>query len=500
MSVWRRNRVSSGLLVPSWFRNSALSLILSISPRAAVVLVFIAIGRWSGPSEAGVFSVASAYSGIAIAAARGLDDLLTRRVASEQLGEHVAVNGLVGMKLLVAMLGVLIVFMLVAVLGYPEEAARSIRIMALAVVPDTFSAAVYAYYQGRRRFVFPSVVTTMVSIIRLVMAVLLLRLGAGIRDVAWVWTISAFVGGGVAWFAMRRHFDWLFTLEFRSKHLVDLRQSLAFLGITLALALEAYVDVILLDRLASESAVGWYRAATNIVFTLAVIPQAYQVGVYPSMVALRYGAEKRLRRLYEGSIGLLGAVVLPAITLIGVLAPEIISAIFGEGFGPAVLVLRVLIISLVFIYLNAPVSRMMLVYDREEAILLFLLISLLVNLGGNLLFDPLLGARGAALSRVCSTACFLLLNGWLLTRVVGPPRVAAWLAGSAVASVAMAAMLWFARRYTLIPRTMLGLITFGIVYASIGRVVPAYGCRSLRSTLSTDGLAGPRDDTSEDNP
>ena len=109
---------------------------------------------------------------------------------------------------------------------------------------------------------------------------------------------------------------------------------------------------------------------------------------------------EKLGQIYHLSFLLLGAVAFPAAVGIFMLSDQIIQLIYQDEFLGAIIPLQVLVWVIIFHYLNIPSIRMMLVFDRQKRINLFLLMSLLVNVVLNFLLDPELGATGAAISRL----------------------------------------------------------------------------------------------------
>ena len=161
--------------------------------------------------------------------------------------------------------------------------------------------------------------------------------------------------------------------------------------------------------LLGESEVGWYGAATTIVFTLAMVPQGYRLAIYPLMAHYAEDRQK-LVRLYESSLRYLGTLVLPMIAGIELLAPSIIELVFSSDFVPSITILRTLAPVLFFIFLNVPNVRMMFVHNRQSWVTGMLLGSMTINIILNLGLIPKLGPLGSAWARVCSSLVFFTTN------------------------------------------------------------------------------------------
>ncbi len=271
------------------------------------------------------------------------------------------------------------------------------------------------------------------------------------HQVAWVWCIGSLMGMIVMLIAAFRQAGrsrpaaWI--KWYPLVH--NWRTVLVFFSITTLLTLDSQADVIMLGAFHDESIVGWYGAATTVVFSLTLFSQAYQFSVYPLMTRYALHEPEKLSKLYQESVRYLGMIALPMVCGIALLAPQIISLIFGPEFGPAVVTLRILIFSLICMFLSIPNSRMMLVHNRQGWSWVFVAGSVLVNLFVNLRLAPSWGASGAAMARLCSSTLFLLLNHLYVTRHFVRLNTAQLLFKPVIATLVMAVVVWTVRAWPL---------------------------------------------------
>ena len=90
----------------------------------------------------------------------------------------------------------------------------------------------------------------------------------------------------------------------------------------------------------------------------------------------------------------LGAVVV--FGMVYFLAPWIINVLSGNEFGKSVEVLRILLIAMLFAYAGHLVGFTLIAKGKQKAVLVVGIISLLVNVIGNLILIPSWGINGAA--------------------------------------------------------------------------------------------------------
>jgi len=449
-------------------RDSLFSLILHLAPRLANVLLFIFIGRLAGPSEAGVFTLATTYLIIFTVVMRGLDDLVIRQVSREPDEASHYLTSFLLLRLGLAFLsyGVLS-FVVLIVFEYTKSTTVTLLILALSVIPDSLACVAQAVLLGKRRFSAPAVTLALTSAFKLTGGVLVLLTGGKLQQVAWVWCVGSLLGMIVLLLITFKQTTWPQPVAWIGwDPLVrNWRAALTFLSITTLMTLEGQADIVILGAFHDDAELGWYGAATTIAFSLTLLCQAYQFAVYPLMT--RYASQEpdKLPKLYKRSVWYLGAVVLPMVSGIALLSPQIVSLVFGPEFQPTVKALRILIFSLIFIFLSTPDSRMMLVHNRQNWSWLFVAGSVVVNVLLNLVLDPYGGASGAAMARLCSSALFFLLNHLYVTRFFVHPDTVDLLSKPVMATLTMTGVVWAVRTWPLPVAIGIGIVVYvGILW------------------------------------
>lgn len=444
-------------------RDSLYSIILHLAPRLANVILFILVGRLAGPSEAGVLSLAVTYLFIFTAMMRGLDDLVIRQVSREpDQAPHYLTSFLVlELGLSILSWGILL-FIVLGVLDYAPSTTHTILTLALSLVPENLTCVAQSTLMGERRFGVPAATIAFASAFKLFGGVSIVLTGGKLHQVAWIWCIGSLIGmivmliaafrqagrsrpaAWVRWYPITR--NW--------------RQVLVFFSITALLTLESQADVIMLGAFHNERVVGWYTAATTVVFSLTLFSQAYQFAVYPLMTRYALHEPDKLSKLYQESIRYLGMIALPMVCGIALLAPQIVSLVYGPEFEPSVATLRILIFSLICMFLGIPNSRMMLVHNRQGWSWVFVACNVVVNLSVNLILAPSWGARGAALARLCSSTLFFLLNHFYVTRHFVRLNAVGLLLKPAIATLVMAAAVWAVRAWPLPVTIGVGVLVY----------------------------------------
>lgn len=170
------------------------------------------------------------------------------------------------------------------------------------------------------------------------------------------------------------------------------------------------VDSILIKQMVGVTDLAFYGLAYKIYGNL-IQPAYFLIN---SVFPLLSGKMENKRKLFWQTTGLmlLGAlIVAPTIYF---LAPLIIEVLAGSVFVRSIRILRILLVAMVFAYIGHLVGFTLIAKGKQKLILLVGIISLIVNIGGNLLFIPKFGITGAAWVTVATeVVASLMMVGFL---------------------------------------------------------------------------------------
>jgi O-antigen/teichoic acid export membrane protein len=451
-------------------RDSMLSVIVHLAPRVANVILFIFIGRLMGPDQAGIFALATTYLIILTTLMRGLDDLVIRQVSRQthQAGGYLVT--FLGLRMALSMLLYLTMFVLLTHLtAYSDVKRQMVLIIGLSVFPDSLAYVAQAVLLGQRYFIPPAAAMALGTIFKITAGSIAAANGGSLLTIAWFWCLGSLLAmvvqllvvfrlvGGLHW---AKGLDWL----------PMLREAAPFFMITVLTTIDSQADILMLSVFRSDAELGWYNAATTVAFSLTMIAQAYRMSVYPLMARYALQAPEKLHRLYERSLRYLGILSLPMTAGIILLATPIVALIYGSQFGPTAHVLQIITFVTAFLFLNVPSARMMLVKDRQNWSMLFLLLSVVVNLGVNLWLVPGYGTIGAAWARFCSTLLYFGLTYFYVERYFIHSNLVRLLARPAAATLIMSGVVWLLRDQPVWLPVLAGVFVFAAALWSLGGV------------------------------
>ena len=180
-----------------------------------------------------------------------------------------------------------------------------------------------------------------------------------------------------------------------------LLRRVAPIGLAIFLSLLAFkVDVPLLQALTGNSTeVGLYNAAYRLFEPVLLFPAALMSGLFPSLAR---AGQRRLDPSFRRQVGRLLAGLLAAGLVIGVglalVAPWLVTFLFGSAYGVAGPTLQLLALAVPCLFVNSGLTYLFLALDRERYNLYFFGGAVFLNIGANLVLIPLWGRNGAAVA------------------------------------------------------------------------------------------------------
>jgi O-antigen/teichoic acid export membrane protein len=454
-------------------RDSLYSLVFHIAPRLANVALFILISRVSGPNEAGIFALAVSYLLIFTTIMVGLDEMVIRQVAQEPERAAAYLTDSLKLRLSLSVLLFALLLLLVTVIfDYDETTRMGIVILGLSLIPDSLTYASQSVLLGLRHFAAPMLVLVAVSVLKIVSGIVIIFSGGTIVQLAVLWFAASLAGMLIMLFVAVRDVGGLRWAYWRSWGPLARQQKIVavFLFITVLATLEAQSDIVILSGFHGETEVGLYYAATTITASLILLSQAYRFAAYPLMSRYVVSSPGELGLLYKRSIRIMALISLPMVGGLIILASRVVPLVFGEAFRPTIQVLIILVPIVAIMYLNEPNIRLLLASGRQNRILLFLIVSAVLNIILNLALVPGLGATGSAIARLISGTIFLVLIFYYIKRSLAYSIPLNPLWRPAVATVIMMIGVWLARDWPIVLAVTLGVGLYAVALLLVGAV------------------------------
>ncbi|MFA6428030.1 MAG: flippase [Candidatus Buchananbacteria bacterium] len=395
-------------------KNTIIYTSALVMQKVLSFVYFVVVARFLSVGEIGKYTFALSFTAIfAIIIDFGLGQLLTREVAKDRRQTQKLLANILSLKLILAVLVYGLVAVMVNVLKYPELTRQLVYLSGLVMILDALTLNFYAVLRGWQNLTFESLGAVGNQVVVMFLGLVFLNFGWSLH-----WLIMAYLGGSLfnLLFSLSKYQKtvdgwpaWQLDWQFLKPLLV---MALPFAMAGLFARLYGYADIVLLSKLAGDQAVGWYSVAYKLTFAFQFIPLAFMAAFLPAMSNFYVLDKARAKQLLEEMMFYLLLIVLPIAGGIFVLAPEIIVTLYGPQYLPAATALRILITSLLFVYLNFPFGTTLNACDRQQKNMYNLAWATVASVGLNLLLIPIFGFVGSAWAALGTGIILMILNNY----------------------------------------------------------------------------------------
>ena len=178
------------------------------------------------------------------------------------------------------------------------------------------------------------------------------------------------------------------------------------------------VDQIMLGNMATEGELGVYSAAVRLSELWYFIPTAIASSFFPTIIRSREHRSEQVHRermqlFFDLMAGAAYVIVIPT----ALLAPLVVTTLFGADYAEAGLILRVHIWAFLFVSLGTARSRWLMAENMTRFSMTATILGAIVNIGLNFWLIPRYAGLGAAWATLISYAVSAYLSTLLLDRL-----------------------------------------------------------------------------------
>ncbi len=441
-------------------------------------LVF-AIARSLGDVGLGKYSFALSFATLFIIFSDfGTLTFLIKEIAKDKTKAELYVKNVAGMKLVVGI--VALALSIVAVIAVDVLTDGSINVertmlvglAAAAMFFNYFGYLFRAVFQAFEVMEFDAATKLLERVLSVGAGIVLLVLGFGIG-----WVLLAQVGSFiiffiVSWFVVSKKvtplgfaFDWDVWKSM-------LKNSLPFWLTAAFIYIYFKADTVILSFVRDYAEVGWYNASYKLMEALAFVQTIVVTAVFPAFSRFHAAQNKEhASLLFQKAFYYLFSLGLALLVGGFLLAPRIIRFIYGPQFEPAIPALRILLVTLLFIYLTFVMGYLLNAIDKGSLYMWGAFVAMCVNVGLNVLLLVVLhkGFIAAAWVRTITEIVGFSIFAFFLARY-GYYLPYSKLLVPILAAAAMGVLIYFLPDLHLLLLVPLGGLVFFGVLALLGGI------------------------------
>jgi len=351
----------------------------------------------------------------------GLPLLGTREIARQRDQVREYIGSIVALRLVLALLGLIGLFLLTFLLGKSPEFNYLLILYGFGFIP---SALLLDWvFQGIEKMEYIGLSRILSSVIYLMLVVWLVRGPGQLLLIPCFQVIGNLLAALFLIVVSTVHFG-KFSLSCnlsRWKYL--LRQAFPIGASIILIQIVHYLDTVMLGFMKSDAEVGYYSAGYKIIMLLLTMGAAYYNAIFPVFSHYYHTSLDSLKRLQKYTMRLMISISLPLAVGGTILAKPLLFVFYGIHYGPAVPIFQVLVWTVAIGYLSMGYSKGLIACGKQHQRMKIDVVHACVAVALNFIFIPLYGALGAAIATVAGHFVAIFLGFRQLSKIVSVPFV-----------------------------------------------------------------------------
>jgi len=393
-------------------RNTTYLTLAYVFQKVTAFVYFALIARHIGADMLGKYSFSIFFIMLlSVLIDLGLNQVLTREIAKYPEKTNEYFDNVFSLKIVTGVIVYLIAIALVNILGYPQITRNLVMITGIFMFLDALTQTMHATMRGHQNLKYESINAVIYQAIEVGIGAIVLILKLPIYGL-----VLAILAASIASFTYTisrivKVFKIKIKLIFTKSVIKNLlKLALPFFIAGVFIKIYSHVDSILITKLASDEAMGFYSVPYKLVFSLQVLPMAFGASIYPAFSNYWLKARDMLKNTFEKSLFYLMIIALPITFGTFALADQIIIKVYSSEFEPSILALQILIVSALFTFLTFPVGALLNACDRQKTNTRNIGIVMLVSIIISLILIPRFSFYGAAISALIGQSLLFTLG------------------------------------------------------------------------------------------
>ncbi|WP_405303952.1 flippase [Methanobrevibacter sp.] len=403
--------------VKTIFANMSWLMVSQILTSVLAFVWTILMARYLGPTNYGIFgSAVSLTSLFGVFASLGIFSYLVRAISTDFENEAKYVNNTLGLKIFLSFFYMAIVFIVLIVLGWERYVVGISMLYAFEYLIKTFQDVMYASFQAHEEIKYQAITYTIVTLLTFIFILFVIFTDLGLLGITFAYIFANFIALCYAVFAMRKHFvKPSFSFDF-SFYKVLIKAGIPFALTGFFYTIYYSIDIVMITQFLSTYSTGLYNSAYKLISVLALFYTIYSAVIFPVMSKLFVDEKNLLNLSFVKSIKYLSFVTIP-IAVFTVMYGYDIIGIYGAEFIEAGGVMKILIWTVCFLFINGACSLILNASHQEYSVTKIYTIAAFFNVILNLFLIPTYDVYGAAIATVLSEILILFLQMYMVHKI-----------------------------------------------------------------------------------
>ena len=384
-------------------KQSSWLFLAQILTRVIGFFYTIFLANSLGVLDFGLYALGMAYFSIISSLADfGFNRFLIREIAKDKSKQWELLWNLITLRLTM----ICIFFALFSVVLYMFDSDKNrvsiILLASLAVLPQAIAVTFDSIFIALRKLQLSALASLIGSVSIAVLGFTLVTQGFGVFGAISAIILGQFIFAATLALLLYRQGGLKLSEVKLSVLKTALSGSLPY-GLLAILGLLYFrIDTVLLSYMKGNFETGIYAAGYKFLETLVFIPNALSFALFPKFVKLHQENPQAIRSLMHKSVRLMFLVGICIAISYYLILPSIIRA-FLPSYISAIAVIKILALSIPFMFIHVPLSQVLLSSDKYlKQVIYFSIVPLALNIILNILFIPQFSFLGASWVTVIS--------------------------------------------------------------------------------------------------
>ncbi|MBI2436354.1 MAG: flippase [Candidatus Magasanikbacteria bacterium] len=400
-------------------KNTAFLTIASILQKVISFVYFAIVARNIGAEGTGKYFFALSFTTIfVIFVDLGLTSVLVRETAKAREKLQTFFSSILFVKIFLALLTYMCALVVVNMLGYEISTKQLVYIAGITMLFDSFHLTLYGVLRSLGDLKWEAIGIIVSQLLTLILGTIFLYMKLPLIYLMIAFLIPSMLNAVFAYLVTNIKYG----LQFKPVYHKDILKYIIPIVIPFALAgifgrVYSYIDSIILSKVAGDIVLGWYSIPYKIAYAFQFIPLALVAVLYPRFSEHFAHDKARLHYIFHQGFKYLLLVSFPIAVGIFLLSRDIILILFTEEYINSIIPLQILIIGLVFSYINFLCGALLNACNKQVTQTTFIGLVMLINIVLNIVLIPQYGAIGASISALGGNMIMTLCGLFVVPRI-----------------------------------------------------------------------------------
>ncbi len=444
-------------------RNSLYNLVAQLLIKLISFGFMIFVVRQLGATQFGKYAIATAFVGVLMVLCDlGLGSYVSREVARDAGQVEKLLGNMMALRFILAIGFIILTTLSAWLLGYEPDIILAIFLGSSSQLLFAVQSTLDAVLIGSQRLGASAFAALINQLVLVVTGTIILLLNFGFVGLSIASLLGILAATLLNSSTIRRRIGRT-RLIFTPGVWPDLvKKSLPFGINQFALTVTYRLDSLMLGWFWSNTIVGMYSAAYNLIFTLVTISNSVNLALFPHMSRQYTDDPEKARQNFGRYMRFLFILSLPMATIGTVLADELALLLFSKAYTQSGLALRILVWALPLMFLNELLGYIAATIGQERDMAKLRMINAFSNIGLNLVVIPNFGLLGASITTVLTEAIGIIQFIRLFWGKAIFPASAGWLVRTGLAGAGAAGLAFLLLNWPIIVAGSCALVAYGV--------------------------------------